>query len=150
MRSMIDPAADAIWDAVVTDVTADGILHIRPETDEEWAALHRHAVTLVEATNLLVIDGRQIAAPESRSESPGIDLHPDAIQKLVTEDRASWIELAHGLHDTGVLVLDAVNTRDTDALLAAGTDLDVACENCHSRYWYPSYADPRPARTGRE
>lgn len=148
MRVMIDPAADAIWDAVVTDVTADGVVEIRPETAEEWATLRRHAVTLVEATNLLLIEGRPIAAPGSRSDLPGIDLHPDAIETLVAEDRSGWTTLAHGLHAAGLLVLDAVRARDPDALLAAGTDLDLACENCHSRYWYPGYGDPRPDASG--
>ncbi len=145
MRTLIDPSADAIWDAVVTDATAEGIVEIRPETADDWAMLRRHAVTLAEATNLLAIEGRRIAAPESRSELPGIDLHPDAIQELVMEDWESWVELAHGLHDTSLTIIDAVEARDLEALLVAGTELDVACENCHMRYWYPGQDDPRPA-----
>ena len=144
MRLMIDPAADAIWDAVVTDVTVDGVMEIRPETAAEWTALRRHAMTLVEATNLLLMEGRPMAAPGSRSELPGIDLHPDAIAALVTEDPDGWTTLARGLQDNGLLVLDAVRGRDTDALLVAGTGLDAACESCHARYWYPGYGDPRP------
>lgn len=145
MRSMIDPAADAVWDAVVTDVTEDGILEIRPETEGDWQRLRRHALTLAEASNLLLVQGRRIAAPESRSELPGIDLHPDAIQELVTEDWDAWVEVARGMHDTSLVVLGAIEARDVDGLLAAGTELDVACENCHARYWYPGHGDPRPA-----
>ena len=144
MRLMIDPAADAIWDAVVTDITTDGVVEIRPETEAEWTALRWRAMTLVEATSLLLIEGRPMAAPGSRSELPGIDLHPDAIETLVAEDPDGWASLAQGLRDAGLLVLDAVRAQDTDALLVTGTGLDVACENCHSRYWYPGYGDPRP------
>ncbi len=150
MRLMIDPAADSIWDAVVTDVTTDGVVETRPETAEEWAALRRHGVTLVEASNLLLIEGRVIAAPGSRSDLPGIDLHPDAIETLVEDDRDGWTALAHGLHDAGLSVLDAVRARDVDALLVSGTNLDMACESCHSRYWYPGYGDPRPDASARE
>ena len=150
MRSMIDPAADAVWDAVVTDVSADGVVEIRPETDGDWMRLRRHAVTLAEASNLLLIEGRRIAPPESRSDLPGVDLHPDAIQELVAENWDAWVAAARGMHDTSVVVLDAVEARDVDALLAAGTELDVACENCHARYWYPGYADPRPATPGND
>lgn len=150
MRSMVDPAADAIWDAVVTDSTEDGVVEIRPETDGAWRRLRRHAVTLAEASNLLLIEGRRIAAPESRSELPGVDLHPDAIQELVAEDWDAWVEVARGMHDTSQVVLEAVEARDVDALLAAGTELDVACEDCHARFWYPGYADPRPAAPGND
>ena len=150
MRSMIDPAADAVWDAVVIEATADGIVETRPETEGDWLRLRRHAVTLAEASNLLLIEGRRVAAPESRSELPGIDLHPDAIQELVSEDWDGWVEVTQGLRATSVVVLDAVEARDTDALLAAGTELDLACENCHARYWYPGYADPRPATPGNQ
>ena len=147
MRTLIDPSADAIWDAVVTDATVDGTVEYRPETTDDWVALRRYAVTLAEATNLLTVEGRLIAAPESRSELPGIDLHPDAIQELVVEDWGSWVELAQGLHDTSLTVLDAIESQDLEALLAAGSELDMACENCHSRYWYPGYTDPRPAES---
>ena len=148
MRSMIDPAADAVWDAVVIEATADGIVETRPETEGDWLRLRRHAVTLAEASNLLLIEGRRIAARESRSELPGIDLHPDAIQELVAEDWNAWVETARGLRATSRVVLDAVEARDVDALLEAGTELDLACENCHAVFWYPGFADPRPAASG--
>ncbi|MCE2540875.1 MAG: hypothetical protein J4G16_10950, partial [Acidobacteria bacterium] len=128
MRSMIDPAGDAVWDAVVIDATADGIVETRPETEGDWLRLRRHALALAEASNLLLIEGRRIAAPESRSELPGIDLHPDAIQELVDEDWDGWVEVARGLRATSGTVLDAVEARDVDALLEAGTELDLACE----------------------
>ena len=145
MRSMIDPAADAVWDALVIEATADGIVETRPETEGDWLRLRRHALTLAEASNLLLIEGRRIAAPESRSELPGIDLHPDAIQELVDEDWDGWVEVAQGLRATSGVVLEAVEARDVDALLEAGTELDLACEDCHAVFWYPGYADPRPA-----
>ena len=145
MRTMIDPAADAIWDAVVTESTPEGIVETRPETDGDWTRLRRQAVLLAESANLLLVEGRRIAAPESRSELPGIDLHPDAIEELLADDWRSWAEAARGLGDTSATVLDAVDARDVDALLAAGAQLDLACERCHAVYWYPGHADPRPA-----
>ena len=145
MQWLIDPAADAVWDAVVIEATAEGIVETRPETEGDWLRLRRHALTLAEASNLLLIEGRRIAAPESRSELPGIDLHPDAIQELVDEDWDGWVEVSRGLRATSDVVLDAVEARDVDALLVAGTELDLACEDCHAVFWYPGYADPRPA-----
>ena len=142
MRSMVDPPADALWDAVVTTVTDTGIEEVRPETEEDWLGLERGAIMLVEAGNLLLIDGRRIANEESISESPGIDLEPDEIAVRVADNPDAWRRLARELHDAGVVMLDAVRARDVDALLAGGDRLDVACENCHTRFWY------RPNPTG--
>ena len=137
MRSMVDPPADALWDAVVTTVTDTGIEEVRPETEEDWSPLERGAIMLVEAGNLLLIDGRRIANEGSVSELPGIDLEPDEIAVRVAENRAAWRRLARELHDAGVVMLDAVRARDVDALLDGGDRLDVVCENCHMRFWYP-------------
>jgi len=76
MRSMVDPSANAMWDAVVTTVTDAGIEEVRPQTEEDWLGLERGAIMLVEAGNLLLIDGRRIAGEGSVSELPGIDLEP--------------------------------------------------------------------------
>jgi len=139
MVSIIDPAADAVWDSVVIVVNENGIETTQPETNEDWLTLRRHAITLVEATNLLLIEGRAVAAPDSRSKLPGIDLEPDEIETLLSADRATWLELSGKLHESGVQVLDAVDRQDVDALLVAGDRLDLACENCHAKYWYPGY-----------
>ena len=140
MRSMVDPPADAMWDAVVTTVTDAGIEEVRPETETEWLALERGAIMLVEAGNLLLIDGRRIAREGSVSELPGFDLEPDEIAVRVADNRDTWMRLARELHDAGVVMFDAVRARDVDALLEGGDRLDVACENCHSRFWYPNDA----------
>lgn len=137
MLAMIDPAADAMWDAIVTTATDAGVEEVRPETDEDWLPLERNAIMLVEAGNLLLMDGRRIASEGSVSELPGIDLEPDEIAVRVAEHHDAWARLARELHDVGVVLLSAVRARDVDALLAGGDRLYVACENCHSRFWYP-------------
>lgn len=146
MRYMIDPAADAVWDAVVTEVTADGVVETVPETEEDWELLRRHAVTLIESTNLLLMEERPVAAEGSRSELPGVDLEPEEIEALLAQDRAAWTQFVGTLHETGVAVRDAVDDHDVDALLVAGDRLDLACETCHVRYWYPSLEAPGASR----
>ena len=143
MRSMVDPSADAIWDAVVTTVTEAGVEEVRPQTEEDWLALEHSAIMLVEAGNLLLIDGRPIAREGSVSELPGFDLEPDQIAVRVADNRDTWMRLARELHDAGVVMLDAVRARDVDALLEGGDRLDVACESCHSRFWYPGQPGKR-------
>jgi hypothetical protein len=143
---MVDPSGDAIWEAVVTEVTQEGIHEMVPETDEDWTELRRHAMILIEATNLLLMHDRPLAAPGSRSELPGVDLEPEQIQALVDENRAAWDQFVISLGESGRVVLDAVDRRDVDALLVAGDGLDLACENCHLRFWYPSLAEEDGAR----
>ncbi len=137
MRAVIDPAADAVWDAVVITATREGIEREVPDSDDDWLALEHHAVRLLEAGNLLQIEGRAIAGPDSVSELPGIDLEPADIAVRVAERYDAWLRSGRELHDAGVVVLNAVRARSIDALLESGDRLDAACESCHSRFWYP-------------
>jgi len=146
MRYMIDPSADAVWDAVVTVVSDEGVVTTEPETSDDWLMLRRHAVTLIEATDLLLMEGRRVAAEGSRSELPGIDLEPEQIEALLAEDPDSWVGFVAMLHESGLGVLEAIDNADVDALLVAGDLLDVACEVCHVRYWYPPPASSDSTR----
>jgi hypothetical protein len=140
MDSVIDPSADAVWDSVEIVATLQGTEQHAPTTDDEWKAVRRHAVTLVEASNLLVMPGRRVARPGEPAGDPKIDLLPEEIQKLVDRDPVRWVRLAHGLHDAASTTLKAVDARDVNGLLAAGEVLDAACEACHKTYWYPERA----------
>ncbi len=147
MRWMVDPPADAMWDAVVITSTPDGLEEQRPETDDDWLALERDAVLLLEAGNLLQMENRPVADAASVSELPGVDLEPEEIAARIADNPDAWRRSARALHDAGVVMLDAVRARDVDALLEGGDRLDVACENCHSRFWYPSGPGSRALET---
>src|SRR3989442_10586081 len=58
MDSMVDKHADVLWDSVATIVSAAGTEERQPRTDDEWKNVRQSAITLVEATNLLIMDGR--------------------------------------------------------------------------------------------
>ena len=137
MDSVVDPSADFIWDSVATIVTKKGTEERRPRTDMEWKEVRRRAIALVEATNLLIMDGRIVAKPGEKSENPGIELGPEEIKVLIDEDRASFIKFAHGLHDAGMKALAAIDKKDAEALSDSGETIDEACEQCHLKYWYP-------------
>jgi len=63
MQEIVDPSADVVWLSVTTVVNKDGIVETAPVSDEEWNAVRRGAIALVEAANLLQIPGRHVAAP---------------------------------------------------------------------------------------
>jgi hypothetical protein len=136
MGSVIDPAADGLWDAVETVATLEGTQKKAPATEDEWKALRRHAIALTEAGNLLLIPGRQIARPGAKAEDPRVDLNPEEVQTLMTQNPGSWARFAGQLHDAAMESVRAIDARDVEQLLNAGDVLDKACESCHQMYWY--------------
>jgi cytochrome c556 len=154
MDSIVDPNADFVWDSVEVVVTLQGTEEKSPKTDEDWKALRRHAISLLEASNLLLVPGRHIARPGEKAEDERVDLTPEEIQTRVDQDRAAWTAGAHELHDATLESLKAIEAKDVKGLLNAGDVLDQACETCHRKYWYrvaptgaPADAAERP-KTG--
>jgi hypothetical protein len=148
MDSMVDPGADVLWQSVATIVSAAGTDERQPRTDDDWKTVHRNAVILVEATNLLKMDGRHVAKSKEKSENPGIELEPEQMEKLINDDRPAFIKFAQGLHDAAMPALRATEDRNPTALLDAGEAIDTACENCHLRYWYPPNEQAQKAKEG--
>ena len=145
MQSVVDPAADFLWEAVSTTVTASGTEEKQPRSEEEWAEVRHRAIALVEATNLLVVPGREVVSHGKTLEDahvPGIN-KPDDIRKLIDQDRAVFENYAHGLHDASAAALDAIDKRDVPAFVEAGGKIDHACEQCHLHYWYPNSPKPK-------
>lgn len=138
MDAIVDPSADDVWNAVKTTVDPRGIQDAAPATDEDWAAVRRGAIRLVEAANLLMMPGRHMARPGERSETPGVELEPGQMEALVDRDRAAWNQRAAALRDVSREVLRAADAHDAAALFEVGGRLDTACENCHRQYWYPN------------
>ena len=141
MDSMIDTNADVPWASVATIIDAKGVEYKQPRTDAEWAEVKRSAVQIAESTNLLLVPGRHVAKPGEQAADPTVELAPEEIERLINSDPASWITLAHGLHDEAAAALQAIEVKDAKALMSAGENLDIACENCHLKYWYPN--DPQ-------
>ena len=110
MSTMIDPAADVVWDAVGTVITPDSVEHWEPETDEEWAVILNGAMTLTESANLLMIGDR-------------------------ARDQDTWMRMSQGLVAAGLLAVEAAENQDVEAIYAVGEDVYNACDRCHNLYW---------------
>lgn len=149
MKFMVEPSADVLWNAVATVVNEKGIDDHRPTTDEEWTAVKRSAVTLVEATNLILID-RPTANPGQKSANPNVELEPEQIDKLRKDEPEVWKNYVKELYDAALPALNAINKKDADGLGAAGEGIDTACENCHLHYWYPPGKAPDVAPSPRK
>lgn len=143
MDGVVDPSADYLWDSVSTIVTRKGVEERRPRTDEDWKNVRRHAIALIEAPNLLIMEGRKVAKAGEKSENPGIELGPEQIQEILDGDRPTFIQRAHALQDAAQKALAAIDRKDVDGLSDAGEAIDEACEQCHLKYWYPPDAAER-------
>ena len=110
MVSIIDPAADVLWDSVGTVITEDGVDEWYPETDEEWAEVRNSAIVIMEAGNLLMIGDR-------------------------ARDQGPWMQLSRGMIEAGAEALAAADTKDPDAVFAVGETVYFSCDRCHNLYW---------------
>ena len=110
MVSIVDPAADVLWDSVGTIISEEGVVEWYPKTDEEWAAVRNGAVTIMESGNLLMIGDR-------------------------ARDNGAWMELSRGMIDAGAAALEAAESKDPDAVFAVGEQIYLACDRCHGLYW---------------
>jgi cytochrome c556 len=138
MDSMVDPSGDFLFESVAEIADERGVTEKAPQTDQEWAQVRRHALVLLEAPNLLAMEGRKVARPHERSNNPQVELQPEDIQKSVDGDRPSFVRRAQQLQESAEMVLKAVDSRDPTALFHAIESIDRACENCHLHYWYPN------------
>ncbi len=110
MAMMVDPAADLVWNAVGTVITAEGVDHWEPRTDEEWLSVQFGAMAIIEAGNLLMMENR-------------------------ARDQETWMRMSQGLIDAGRLALVAAKARDAEAVFDIGEAVYNACDRCHNLYW---------------
>jgi hypothetical protein len=148
MDSMVDPSAEYLFDSVATIADEHGITEKAPHSDEEWQEVRRRAIQLVEAPNLLIMKGRQVALPGEQSRNPDIELQPAQIQALIDRDRPQFLDRARTLQQAALLALKASDARNKTALFEACERIDKACENCHLHYWYPN--DKRAQEAARQ
>jgi len=144
MVSIIDPAADALWNSVSTEITASGIEEKHPRTEQEWQAVRNYAIALQEAGNLLMMEGR----PVTHGGKPTEDAHvagvssPAQVRQAIDANPVGFNAAAREMQDAAGEALAAIDAKNPARLLAAGGKLDQACERCHGGYWYPNAKQP--------
>jgi hypothetical protein len=142
MQSIVDPGADLVWNAVTTVQTATGTIDKKPQNDEDWLKVRHGAVGLSEAANLLMMPGRHVARPGEKSDTPGVELEPSEMEVLINKDRSAFLQRAKALHEAGLAAVAAADAKDAQKLFEVGEQIEMACENCHSHYWYPNEKIP--------
>jgi len=151
MDAVIDPAADALWESVSITQTVKGTVFQQPHTDEEWQEARRHAISLIEGTNLLIMDGRKLVAPGSTVLDQGTSgvLSADEGQKLLDSKHPAFVQFASALRAAGEQMLSSIDKKDSTGMMNAGAAMDGVCESCHLTFWYPNQViPPLPADFG--
>ncbi|MGZ0079504.1 cytochrome c [Methylomonas sp. YC3] len=143
MTSIIDPNIDVVWNSVSSVSTATGTEERQPRTDEDWRLLRQHALAVTEAANLLLIEDRPVAAANSVTSSGGAELTPAAIKTLITEHRQEFVKRSQSLQSAAQGLLVAIDAKNVEELEKAGGEVEQACEQCHSQFWYPGDARPK-------
>lgn len=136
MDSVVDPAADYIWNAVSFVSDEEGEHDNRPRTDAEWHELRRHAVRLAEAANLIDVPGRKVAIVAMTVEEPQ-PLAIAEIQLRLDNQHEQLVGFAEGLRSVAMQLAVAADEHDVDAILEYGGTLEEVCESCHVVFWYP-------------
>jgi hypothetical protein len=136
MGHVIMPNADLLWGSFATNVTSKGIEEIVPRTEDDWERVRNYAVTIVEATNLLLIPGRAVAEPGAQAND-ATELSPAQMEQKIKADPAMWASHVKKLHDVAMESIAAIDKKSPEAMIEAGDHLDKACEECHLVYWYP-------------
>ena len=137
MDSEVDPAADFVWASVASITTRAGLEERQPHSDEEWLEVRRHAMTLIEATNLLVMPGRRVSHTYVPSGGAG-ELDTNQAQQKIDANRDTFSALAGALRETGLQTLAAIDAKNPEQVFELGGAIDEACEACHVTFWYPN------------
>lgn len=120
MHHLVIPNAQIVWGAVGTTMTADATVEKQPKTDDEWFTVESAATTLMEAGNLLMMDGRAM-------------------------DNGKWMNFSKALRESADTVRQAAKKHDPAGLFDRGGDLFDSCQGCHFAYRFEP--DPKTMRT---
>ena len=115
MLSMMEREADVVWESVSETIIGDTITEKRPQTDEEWLAIRKAAVSLTETGNLLMIPPR-------------------------AQDGDGWMKAAAGMITQGERMIAAIDRKSPKDVFDVGSDLYDSCVNCHMKY-HPGIRD---------
>jgi hypothetical protein len=109
MTTIVDPAADAYWDAVGWIIDASGTTEIRPSSPEEWEGVRNAAYQVAESGNLMMMAGRAVDEPE-------------------------WTAFSQAIVSVGRRAIEAAEAQDEQGVFDVGAEIYAVCTGCHSIY----------------
>lgn len=110
MRHIVNPAAEAFWARSGEIDDAKGANDRTPKDDENWKVSLDSAAQLVEAGNLLQMEGR------------------------ARDPNGPWMKYAIQLTNAGLAGMAAAQAKNHDKTFDAGSAMYDACFACHGKY----------------
>jgi len=120
MHHLVIPNAQIVWGAVGSTSTLQGVEEKQPKTDDEWFNIESSATTIMEAGNLLMMEGRAL-------------------------DSGKWMEWSKAMRESADSVRQAAKKHDAAALFEKGGDMFESCQGCHFAYRFTK--DPNTIRS---
>ena len=136
MPTIVTPASDAIWNAVVFDVTPDGETYVGPATAEGWNEVRVSAENLVAASTKMLSKDLPIRTTQAVESPPGV-LSAKQIADLRNANWQAWAAHVNLLEVAGITAIRMVDAKDAKGLSYVGNSLYEACDSCHQKFWYP-------------
>ena len=113
MDTMSIPASNALFEAAGKE---------KP-TDADWAEFRKHAMTLAESGNLMMVPGR-MATGQTKAKTKARGANP-----------ADWNAAAKLMRDAGKAAVAAIDKKDLDMLGGdVGDKILASCAACHDKY----------------
>ena len=104
MDGIVSPASGVVYDSVATIVDKEGIHETRPKNDREWANVAGNAAALIEASELLKMEGR-------------------------ARDQADWVTISTAMGTAAAEIRAAAQKQDAEGILGGGERLNNSCDN---------------------
>jgi len=137
MQQSVNPAILEIWDVGNNAMSDDGGIDPAKMTDESWSRLAGAAEKLGEASRTIAAADKISAAAPDNSDTAEGEISMSDVQRFIDADADGLRELALNQAEHADRLLAAAKAKDaaTAGDLVAG--MDLVCESCHMRYWYP-------------
>jgi hypothetical protein len=109
MNDVVSHGAFEIWKRQGYVSDENGLRSLFPKNDQEWKEAENAALSMAEISNLLLIPGRRV-------------------------EEQTWTDGAIDIRKAALKIAAVARTKNKDAFMEAGVQLDEACEACHKRY----------------
>ncbi len=118
MAHVIDYTAFGVWHNQGWIIDVEGTHELFPTDDAGWLAAESAAISLAEASNLLLLPGRP------------------------RDDDRRWVDYSHALYDAAMKTQATAQAKDKQAFFDAGGEIYEACLQCHNHYIQGDEAGP--------
>jgi cytochrome c556 len=137
MQQQVNPATLAIWDIGNNAMNDQGGLDPAKMDSAKWSTLTENATKLAEAGRAMAAARLFVAASDGNTTVAEGEIPMAEVQRALDADPEGFRQAAAAFADHAEKLAAAARGPDVAAAGDLVAGIDVACENCHAKYWYP-------------